>query len=203
MHAVTMAHSTISPAILYWGTPVVLITSENEDGPDNICAISSVFLLGHRCILGFGAQKKTPQNILRTGHCVVSLPADTMARHINLLATTTGTEKISPSKRTRNYRYVKDKWASADLSPQKSNLVRPARILECPVQMECKLAKGHVLMGDFPDMKRAITTIELKVLQAHILDYLRMLGHSNRINSDCLRPIFMCFQDLYRFQEER
>lgn len=196
-----MAHSTISPAILYWGTPVVLITSENEDGPDNICAISSVFWLGHRCILGFGAENKTPQNILRTGHCVVNLPDDSMARHINLLATTTGTENISPSKRDRNYRHVKDKWACADLTPQKSDLVRPARILECPVQMECELAKGHTLMEDFPDLKGAIVAIELKVLRVHILDHLRIPAHPNRINPDRLRPIFMCFQELYGFGE--
>jgi flavin reductase (DIM6/NTAB) family NADH-FMN oxidoreductase RutF len=196
-----MAHSPISPAILYWGTPVVLITSESEDGPDNICAISSVFWLGHRCILGFGAENKTTQNILRTGHCVVNLPDDTMARNINLLATTTGTKDkdITPSKRSRNYRYVEDKWACADLTPQKSDLVRPARILECPVQMECELAKGHVLMEDFPDLKGVITAIELKVLRVHILDHLRMPGQPNRVNPDGLRPIFMCFQELYGF----
>lgn len=198
-----MTHSTISPAILYFGTPVVLITSENEDGPDNICAISSVFWLGHRCILGFGAENKTTKNILRTGHCVVNLPDDTMGRHINLLATTTGTkdEDLTSSKRARNYRYVKDKWACADLTPQKSDLVRPARILECPVQMECELAKGHVLMEDFPDLKGVITALELKVLRIHIQDHLRMPGYPNRVNPDNLRPIFMCFQELYGFGE--
>ncbi|KAM0252167.1 hypothetical protein ACHAQJ_007825 [Trichoderma viride] len=124
-----------------------------------------------------------------------------MARHINLLATTTGTEDLSASKRDRNYRYVRDKWACADLTPQKSDLVRPARILECPVQMECELAKGHTLMEDFPDLKGAVVAIELKVLRTHILDHLRMPAHPNRINPDRLKPIFMCFQELYGFGE--
>ncbi|UKZ96261.1 uncharacterized protein TrAFT101_011061 [Trichoderma asperellum] len=194
-------HSIISPGILYFGTPVVLITSQNEDGPDNICAISSVFWLGHRCILGFGAGSKTPQNILRTGQCVVNLPDDSMARHINLLATTTGSKNVSASKLERNYRYVKDKWRVAELTPQTSDLVRPARILECPVQMECELAKSHTLMDDFPDLKGAVVAIELKVLRTHILDQLRMPGHPNRINPDRLRPIFMCFQEFYGFRD--
>lgn len=126
-----MSHSIISPAILYWGTPVVLVSSENEDGSENICAISSAFWLGHRCILGFGAESKTPINILRTGQCVVNLPDDSMAHHVNLLADTTGTENVSDSKKDRGYRYVKDKWTCAELTPQNSDLVRPRRILEC------------------------------------------------------------------------
>lgn len=198
-----MAHSIISPSILYYGTPIVLITSENEEGPDNICAISSVFWLGHRCILGFASENKTPQNILRTGQCVVNLPDDSMARHINLLATTTGSKNVSASKLERNYRYVGDKWSVAGLSPQSSDLVRPARIKECPVQMECELAKGHTLMEDFPDLKGAVVAIELKVLRTHILDHLRMPEYPNRINPDCLRPIFMCFQEFYGFGDRK
>ncbi|PON25334.1 hypothetical protein TGAM01_v205628 [Trichoderma gamsii] len=194
-----MAHSIISPSILYYGTPVVLITSENEDGPDNICAISSVFWLGHRCILGFSSESKTPQNILRTGQCVVNLPDDSMARHINLLATTTGSKVVSASKLERNYRYVRDKWTTAELTAQPSDLVRPARIQECPVQMECELAKSHTLMEDFPDLKGVVVAIELKVLRTHIMEHLRMPGHPNRVNPDRLRPIFMCFQEFYGF----
>ncbi|KAL7921520.1 hypothetical protein ACQKWADRAFT_321348 [Trichoderma austrokoningii] len=167
-----MSHSTISHAILYWGILVVLITSENE-------------------------------NILRTGHYVIKLPDDTIARHINLLATTTGTKdgEISSSKRSRNYRHVKYKRACADLTPPKSDLIRPARIFGCPDQKECDLAKGHMLMGDYLYLKGAITAIEFKVLRVHISDHLRMLGHLNRISSGNLRPIFMCFQEFYGFRE--
>ncbi|KAK5995106.1 hypothetical protein PT974_03500 [Cladobotryum mycophilum] len=192
-----MAHSVISPAILYWGTPVVLVTSDNGDGTDNICAISSVFWLGHRCVLGFAAISKTPMNILRSGQCVVNLPDDAMAHHVNALATTTGTEDVSRSKIDRGYRYVKDKWTCANLTPQKSDFIRPARILECPVQMECELAEGHELMKDFPDLKGGVVAFELKVLRVHVLNQLRMPGHPNRIDPDRWRPMIMSFQELY------
>ncbi|UKZ81421.1 hypothetical protein TrVFT333_009193 [Trichoderma virens FT-333] len=197
-----MSHSIISPAILYWGTPVVLVSSENEDGSENICAISSAFWLGHRCLLGFGAESKTPQNILRTGQCVVNLPDDSLARHVNLLADTTGSENVSESKKDRGYRYVKDKWACAELTPQKSDLVRPRRILECPVQMECELAEAHQVMKDFPDLKGVIVAIELKVLRTHVLDSIRMPGHPNRVDPDKWRPMIMSFQELYGLGEE-
>ncbi|KAK5626669.1 hypothetical protein RRF57_002384 [Xylaria bambusicola] len=59
-------HTIISPAILYWGTPVVLITSENEDKTSNIAPISSAWWLGHSCMLGITADGKTTQNMLRT-----------------------------------------------------------------------------------------------------------------------------------------
>lgn len=133
----------------------------------------------------------------RTGQCVVNLPDDSMAHHVNLLADTTGTELLSDGKKDRGYRYVKDKWACAELTPQKSDLVRPRRILECPVQMECELAEGHQLMKDFPDLKGVVVAIELKVLRTHVLDSIRMPGYPNRVDPDKLRPMFMAFQELY------
>ncbi|GJN82350.1 hypothetical protein PLIIFM63780_005890 [Purpureocillium lilacinum] len=197
----TQTHSVISPAILYWGTPVVLVSSENEDGTHNLCAISSAFWLGHRCVLGFGAGSKTPQNILRTGQCVVCLPNDSMVAPVNALASTTGSEHPSPSKLARGYRFVKDKWSCADLTPQPADLVRPARVRECPVQMECELACGHPLMEDVPDRRGVLVAIELQVLRVHVHDKLRMEGHANRIDPDKWRPMIMSFQELYGLSE--
>lgn len=196
-----MAHSVISPAILYWGTPVVLVSSENEDGSHNVCAISSAFWLGHRCVLGFASESKTPQNILRTQQCVVNLPDDTMAHHVNRLASTTGTEHPSASKLARDYRYVKDKWRCANLSPQTSDLVHPARIKECPVQMECKLVASHRLMQDLSDRADLVLSFELHVLRVHVLDQLRMADNANRVNPDKWKPMIMSFQKLYGLNE--
>ncbi|UNI22902.1 hypothetical protein JDV02_008746 [Purpureocillium takamizusanense] len=193
----TQTHSVISPAILYWGTPVVLVSSENEDGTHNLCAISSAFWLGHRCVLGFGAGSKTPQNILRTGQCVVCLPDDAMVGPVNALASTTGSETPSPSKLARGYRFVRDKWSCAGVTPQPADLVRPARVRECPVQMECALASSHPLMEDVPDRRGVLVAVELQVLRVHVRDELRMEGHANRIDPDRWRPMIMSFQELY------
>ena len=54
-------HTVIDPAILYFGTPVVLVSSTNVDGSSNLAPMSSAWWLGHSCMLGFGARSLTPQ----------------------------------------------------------------------------------------------------------------------------------------------
>ena len=39
-------HQSIEPAILYFGTPVVLVSTLNEDGSANLAPMSSAFWLG-------------------------------------------------------------------------------------------------------------------------------------------------------------
>ena len=68
-------HTTIDPAILYFGTPVVLVSSTNPDGSANLAPMSSAWWLGRSAMLGFGARSQTPANILRTGECVLNLPS--------------------------------------------------------------------------------------------------------------------------------
>ena len=62
-------HTAIEPAILYFGTPVVVIGTHNEDGSANLAPMSSVFWLGWRCMLGLGAASKTAHNLRRTREC--------------------------------------------------------------------------------------------------------------------------------------
>jgi flavin reductase (DIM6/NTAB) family NADH-FMN oxidoreductase RutF len=47
-------HVTITPKILYFGTPVVLLSTENEDGSANLAPMSSAWALGHVVVLGLG-----------------------------------------------------------------------------------------------------------------------------------------------------
>ncbi|MEH2593410.1 hypothetical protein V1278_000323 [Bradyrhizobium sp. AZCC 1577] len=61
----------IEPAILYFGTPVVLIGSTNEDGSFNLAPMSSAWWVGWRCMLGLAANSKTTENMIRTGECVL------------------------------------------------------------------------------------------------------------------------------------
>jgi flavin reductase (DIM6/NTAB) family NADH-FMN oxidoreductase RutF len=190
-------HNTISPAILYWGTPVVLITTENEDGTFNICPMSSAWWLAHRCMIGLAAMSKTTQNLLRTRRCVLNLATEEMTDHINALARTTGTDPPPEWKTSVGYSFVKDKFGHAGLTPQKSDLVAPPRIKECPVQMEAELMDWHEMMKDLPDRKGVVFGMELKILRVHVEDDLRLAGHANRIDTDKWHPLMMCFQEYY------
>src|SRR5215468_726022 len=103
-------HVNSEPAILYFGTPVVLISTVNEDGTYNLAPMSSAFWLGWRCMLGLGAASKTPQNLLRTRECVLNLPSVEQVTGVNRLARTTGSNPVPEKKVKRGYRYEPDKF---------------------------------------------------------------------------------------------
>lgn len=86
--------STISPAMFYWGTPVVFITTENPDHTFNIAPMSSAWWLGNRCMLGLNPCSQTTTNLLRTKQCVLNLVSDNMTDAVNALARTTGSDTI-------------------------------------------------------------------------------------------------------------
>ena len=48
-----------NPSILYFGTPVILVSTRNADATFNIAPLSSVFWLGWRCVIGVAATSKT------------------------------------------------------------------------------------------------------------------------------------------------
>ncbi|KAH7151536.1 hypothetical protein DER46DRAFT_650585 [Fusarium sp. MPI-SDFR-AT-0072] len=193
----TDTHSIITPAIMYWGTPVALITTSNEDGTANIGPISSVWWLGHRCLLGLASGSQTTLNLFRTKHCVINLPSNDMAHYINPIAKTTGTPTVPPGKKDRGYKHCKDKFTASGLTQQASDLVQPPRISECPVQMEAEVTNSMDLMQDVPDRSGLLVAVEVKILRTHVRNDLRMEGYDNRIDPDRWRPLIMSFQEFY------
>jgi flavin reductase (DIM6/NTAB) family NADH-FMN oxidoreductase RutF len=190
-------HHPISPAILYWGTPVVLISTLNPDGTPNIAPMSSAWWLGHRCMIGLAGSSQTTQNLLRTKTCVLNLPTEDMTTAVNALALTTGASPVPEWKHGVGYIHVKDKFARSGLTPQASEVVPPPRIKECPVQMEAELVEAHDMMKDMEELKRAPFALELKILRIHVEDQLRLEGFENRVDAGKLRPLFMAFQEFF------
>ncbi|MBZ5701119.1 MAG: flavin reductase family protein [Acidobacteriia bacterium] len=129
-------HKTIEPTILYFGTPVALISTLNEDGTPNIAPMSSAWWLGWSCMLGLGSMSKTSENLVRTRECVINLPSEEQVTHVDRLALTTGQNPVPEKKLSWGYRYEQDKLREAGLTSKPSLDVRPPRIAECPVQME-------------------------------------------------------------------
>lgn len=190
-------HRTIDPAILYFGTPVILISTVNEDGSYNLAPISSVFWLSWRCVIGIGTASKTAENILRTKECVINLPSVNQAAVVNQLALTTGRYPVPEYKQQRGYRYEPDKFQTAGVTPTRAATVEAPRVLECPVNLEAKLASVHYIAEDNSELKRRIASIELKVTQVHAEEKILMEGYRNRIDPDKWRPLIMSFQQFY------
>ena len=189
-------HVSIEPSILYFGTPVVLISTVNEDGTFNIAPMSSAFWLGWRCVLGLASSSKTPQNMLRTGECVLNLPSVNEVGAVNHLAKLTGTDPVPTSKVKRDYRHEPKKFETAALTPVPSETVAAPRALECPVQMEAVVAARHELCADGP-WKGAQAIFEVRIQRVHICPDILMDGFANRIDPDKWRPLIMSFQEFY------
>ncbi|MDB4868034.1 MAG: flavin reductase [Cohnella sp.] len=73
-------HKVIKPNILYFGTPVVLISTRNEDGSTNLAPMSSAWWLNDSCMLGMSERSQTVQNLLRERECVLNLPSENLPR---------------------------------------------------------------------------------------------------------------------------
>ncbi|KAF6233206.1 hypothetical protein HO173_008495 [Letharia columbiana] len=71
-------HQTIDPAILYWESAVIIISTTNHDGTTHLAPTSSAWWLSQRCMLGLAAQSQTTINLQRSKQCVLNLPSDTM-----------------------------------------------------------------------------------------------------------------------------
>jgi flavin reductase (DIM6/NTAB) family NADH-FMN oxidoreductase RutF len=190
-------HVTIDPAILYFGTPVVLVSSENADGSANLAPMSSAWWLGRSCMLGFGARSHTPANIRRTGQAVLNLPSVHEVAAVNRLARTTGSDPLPPHKQAMGYRHARDKFGLAGLTAEPSLDVRPPRVRECPVQLEAELAGEHALAAGDPDRRGHLIALEMRIVRVHVAPALRVAGTTDRIDPDAWRPLIMSFQHFY------
>jgi flavin reductase (DIM6/NTAB) family NADH-FMN oxidoreductase RutF len=190
-------HVTIEPSILYLGTPVVLISTQNEDGTPNLAPMSSAWWLGWRAMLGLQTASQTPQNMIRTGQCVLNLASPQQADAVNRLARLTGTESIPELKQKLSYTYEPRKFEAAGLTPIASQTVAAPRVLECPIQLEAVVAARHDIMADDPQVAGLISAFEVRITRVHVHPSMLMEGKENRIDPAKWQPLIMNFQKLY------
>src|SRR5690348_12182427 len=122
--------ATIEPNILYFGNPVALISSLNEDGSSNLAPISSFWALGWTMTLGLLTETKTLANLEKRPECVVNIPSPEMWRQVEALAPLTGQNPV-PEKKREKFRFEKDKFAAGSPWPAKWFLPRACRNVLC------------------------------------------------------------------------
>jgi flavin reductase (DIM6/NTAB) family NADH-FMN oxidoreductase RutF len=208
----SMTHLSVEPAILYLGTPVVLVSSINEDGSPNLAPMSSAFWLGWRGMLGFEAVSKTPNNIVRTGECVLNLPSMDQVDAINRLSRLTGSNPVPAGKALRGYRHHADKFGIAGFTPVASETVDPPRVLERPIQLEAELVRVNPMMTDEYDYTQhersaectleGIVALEVRIKRVHVVPALLVEGQPNRIDPDRWKPMIMSFCRYYGLGSE-
>jgi flavin reductase (DIM6/NTAB) family NADH-FMN oxidoreductase RutF len=194
---VNIKHAVIDPAILYFGTPVVLVSTTNPDGSANLAPMSSAWWLGRSCMLGFGARSHTPANLLRTGECVLNLPSVHEVAAVNRLARTTGSDPVPPHKVAMGYRHERDKFGVAGMTPVPSDVITPPRAAECPVHLEAVLEGTHRL-AESDDLRRGnLIAIEVRIVRVHVHPSLRMQGYTDRIDPRRWKPLIMNFCEFF------
>jgi len=189
-------HINVEPSILYFGTPVFLISTQNLDGSTNVAPMSSAWWLGWNCMLGLGARSHTAQNLLREEECVLNLPSVEMVGAVNRLARLTGSDPVPPHKVAMGYRHERDKLGAAGLSAIPSDLVSAQRVVECPVQLEAVLESTRPF-GNRPDKASTAVAFEVRIVRTHIDERILMEGFENRIDPDKWRPLIMSFCEFY------
>ncbi len=182
-------HKTIEPTILYFGTPVALISTLNEDGTPNLAPMSSAWWLGWTCMLGLGSMGKASENLIRSRECVINLPSHEQVSHIDRLALTTGKNPVPERKQSWGYRYEPDKFGASELTTMASADVRPPRAKECPVQMEG-------LVHDWRPFGKNVSAnvFEVHITRLHVEESL-LTGSESRphIDPEKWRPLIMSF----------
>ena len=186
-------HRLSDPAILYFGTPVVLVSTLNEDGSANLAPMSSAWWLGKSCMLGFGARSKTPANLRRTGECVLNLPSVHQVGAVDRLARLTGSDPVPTHKVAMGYQHERDKFGAAGLTPDASLDVGPPRVRECPVQLEAVLEGEHPLMQGVAERRGALIALEVRIVRVHLEESILMRDDANRVDPVAWRPLMMSF----------
>lgn len=182
----------VHPKILYFGTPVVLLTTLNEDETTNITPMSSAWALGNRIILGLGEHGHGMQNLRRHGECVVNVPSPNLWRQVEDLAPLTGANPVPEHKRGV-FRYEKDKFKASGLTAVRSHQVMPDRISECPLQIEARVVE--IKMSD-----EGFGIIEVQSVMVHAHEDIVVGDH--HINPMLWSPIIYNFRHYFGIGDE-
>jgi flavin reductase (DIM6/NTAB) family NADH-FMN oxidoreductase RutF len=159
---------TIAPKILYFGNPVALVSSVNEDNTPNLAPISSFWALGWTMTLGLLTETKTLENLEKRPECVVNIPSPDLWRQVEALAPLTGQNPV-PGDKSDKFRFTKDKFAAGSFTPLPSEVVSVPRVKECPVQLEAITRSIHPLVGE-PRVHKlgGAASVEVEILRVHV-----------------------------------
>ena len=186
-------HKVVHPKMLYFGTPVILISTLNPDGSPNLAPMSSAWWLGDTCLLGMSRRSRTVENLARVGECVLNLPSQALVGAVDRLALLTGSDPVPPYKAALGYRHEARKFEAAGLTPAPAHLVQPPRALECPVHLEARVRAIHGI----GDTDSHLAAIETQVVRVHIDETLLMAREGDYIDPERWRPLIMSFCDFF------
>ena len=187
------ATRTIDPSILYLGTPVLLLSTLNDDGSANVAPTSSSWWLDKTGVLGVASRAHTIHNLRRRPELVVNVASQDLAAAVDRLAATTGSSPVPAYKEAMGFVHVREKFARAGLTPLASELVGAYRVAECPIQIECEV---HDIRAVGPAAEHN-AAVEVRAVRTHVHEAILKVGHRHHIDPDAWRPLLMSFLEFY------
>jgi flavin reductase (DIM6/NTAB) family NADH-FMN oxidoreductase RutF len=190
---------TIEPKILYFGNPVALISSLNEDGTTDLAPISSFWALGWTLILGLLTETKTADNFDRHRECVVNIPSPDLWQHVEKLAPLTGKNPV-PELKAKQFHFEPRKFEAAQLTPMPSEIVKPARVKECPAHLEARVTALHSLSGNRLNQLGGGVAAEVEVQRVHMAN--DFILRDNYVDPAKWSPLIYNFRHYFRLAEQ-
>ena len=123
-----MGRKSLTPAPMFFPTPVVLVSCVDETGKSNIITLAWVGVVNSEPpMVGISIRPGRFSHgcVSRSKEFVVNLPSEEMVRKVDACGILSGRET--------------DKFASMGWKQVPALKVRPPLIDECPVQMECRV----------------------------------------------------------------
>jgi flavin reductase (DIM6/NTAB) family NADH-FMN oxidoreductase RutF len=183
----------LNPKMLYFGTPVVLVSSLNDDGSTNIAPMSSAWWVGSTAMLGLSVNSQTVRNLERDPRTVLNLVDASMVDAVDRLALLTGRADVPEYKRARGYTYKPDKYRAAGLTPAMFDPESPAGVAESLIQMEGRVQAIH----DIDEDGSGLRALEVRVLHTHVDESMLMANHPNYIDPLRWHPLIMKFTEYF------
>jgi flavin reductase (DIM6/NTAB) family NADH-FMN oxidoreductase RutF len=189
-----MTHLTIEPSILYVGTPVALLSTVNEDGTVNLAPMSSAWALGDVVVLGVGITGQTAINLRSRPDVVINFPSPSQWEAVERIAGLTGRNPVPEHKQAR-FRFEREKFTAAGLTPVPSELVAPPRVAECPIQFEATVTQADL------DAKGNFLIAQAEVLRVHAEEAIVVPGTSH-VDPGAWSPLIYNFRHYFGLAEE-
>jgi flavin reductase (DIM6/NTAB) family NADH-FMN oxidoreductase RutF len=164
--------------------PIAFVSTIGEDGVYNVAPFSFFTLMSmHPTVVGFaigrrrgGSKKDTLVNIEFSRDYVINVVSEAIARAMN--------------QASGDYPSHVDEFRETGLTPVASDAVRPPRVAESPIQLECRLMQ----IMEFGTSPRIHNFIVGEVLMIHVQDDLIVDGV---IRPDRLRAVGRLGEDFY------
>lgn len=188
---------SVQPSTLYFGTPVVLITTRNPDGSTNITPMSSAWALADRVVIGLAGGGQGLANLQREHECVLNLASQAMHEAVERVAPTSGRDPVPAWKQATGYRHETDKFALAGWHAVPSLDVAVPRIAEAPLQLEARLHGARIQpVPAWRGKAEGYVTLELQTCRVHAHADIVIPGTSH-IDTSRYQPLFYVFRHYF------